>query len=151
MPLLDHCANTLEEMTLIVPLPKQIPTTDGGVSTHTSLSHDSIDMLPSLPNTRRICWGRVPTLLGERAKSYFVWAIAAKQLCSLTSPWKIAEVKFRMPSLEDLEKAKDHITTIDKVLTGDNFPSLSRVQLPESISFDNFPILKSRGLLESFK
>ena len=147
MSLLYHCANALEEMTLIVPPPKEIPTTDGGMSTHASLIHDSIDMLPSLPNLRRICWGWVY----PASQSYFVWAIAAKQLCSLTSPCKITEIRFRIPSLEYLEEAKDHIPTIDKVLTGDNFPSLSRVQLPESISFDNFPILKSRGLLEASK
>ena len=149
MTLLDHCANTLEEITLDIPQPEEILTTDGSTSTYTSRIHDSIDMLPSLPNLRKICWGWTSSTSPAALQSHFVWAIATKQLCSLTSPCKITEVGFCIPSLGDLEKAKDHFTTIDKVLTGNKFPSLTRVKLLERIYFDYFPILKSHRLLES--
>ena len=149
MSLLDHCANTLGDMTLNIPESENILTTGGDTPTPVIHAHNSIDMLPSLPNLRRICWwwaGEI-TVYGQW---HVVWAIAAKQLRSVHSPCKITEVQIGVPSLVDLEKAKDHFMTIDKVLTSDKFPSLSRVKLPKRISFDNFPILKSRGLLESF-
>ena len=146
MTLLDHCANTLEELTLNMPRSEEILNADGGTSTHTSRVQSSIDMLPSLSNLRRICWCTMYDF-GD------VLAIAAKQLCSVPSPCKITEVQLGAHSWADvdLEKAKDHLKIIHKVLTGNNFPLLSRVKLPERISFDNFPILKSRGLLESSK
>ena len=146
MTLLDHCANTLEEITLNIPRSEEVLTADGGPSTHTSRVQDSINMIPSLSNLRRICWS-TEYQVGD------VLAIAAKQLCSVPSPCNITEVQLCAWSWADvdLEKAKDHLKIIDKVLTGDNFPLLSRVKLPERISFDNFPILRSRGLLESSK
>ena len=45
------------------------------------------------------------------------------------------------------EGARDHCRVIDEVLTGNNFPSLQRVELYEKIPFDYFPILRSRNLL----
>ena len=76
--------------------------------------------------------------------------IAATQLSSIDSPCKVEEVKFAIWDEEGgYEQVKDHCKIIDEVLTGDNFPSLRRVQLFRMIPFECFPILQSRGLLES--
>ena len=80
--------------------------------------------------------------------------IAAAQISLVHEPCKtIEEVRLRIWDRKDEwnEQEKDHCTTIDKALAGDNFPSLRLVVLEKDIRWDCFPILKLRNLLEASK
>ena len=80
--------------------------------------------------------------------------IAAAQIILVREPCKtIEEVHLRIwnPRNEWNEQEKDHCTTIDKALAGDNFPSLRLVILHKTIPWDYFPILKSRNLLQAME
>ena len=80
-----------------------------------------------------------------------IFQVAATQLGSISSPCKpVEEVMFRAESLKSGRAAQSKdCKLIDEALAGDNFPSLRRVRLYKDIPFDWFPILQSRGILES--
>ena len=100
-------------------------------------------VLSTLPKLRRITWDNVGSLT--------VFEVAATQLGSISSPCEsVEEVTFVAPAYREyLLERKDTFKPIDEALTSGNFPSLRRVRLYKDIPFDCFPILQSRGLLES--
>ena len=102
-----------------------------------------IVVLSTLPKLRRITW--------KNSASLALFQVAATQLGSISSPCEsVEEVAFVACACREyfLER-KDTFKPIDEALTSGNFPSLRRVRLYKDIPFDCFPILQSRGLLES--
>ena len=76
--------------------------------------------------------------------------IAAAQISLVREPCNtIEEVRLCISyaMVKGDEQEKDYCTIIDQALAGDNFPSLQRVILMNSIPRDYFPILQSRNLV----
>ena len=166
MALLRHCAETLEDLTISISPPDfprdETSSTSAGTLVHIARVHDSIVILPSLPNLRRIWWGWSGEARWAKVYCLNLLAIVAKQLGLITSPCKIIEMRFSISDLGGLEEAKGQCRLIDEVLTGVNFPELRHVKLFHRLGGEHFsseslyhgqlseyfPILQSCGLLE---
>ena len=148
--LLIQCANMLEELTLSVVQMSKIDQVSEICRSIFSLCEIDILMtlvtLPLFPKLRKISWSNRPYVFEENQNLY---QYVARQLSSVEAPCKISEVVLAIDLEEYNQSTQDDMRRIDRVLVGDRFPGLQRVQVFPTVPLDCFSSLRAGGILVS--